>query len=426
MSYASGEISIRAEGIGKTYKIGRRAYGSQTFREMLAEVVSKPFRRRSAEKCIDKDQIYWALRDVGFTIRFGETVGIIGRNGAGKSTLLKIVSRITEPTVGCVKLRGRVASLLEVGTGFHPELTGRENIFLNGAILGMTRKEIRRRFDEIVTFASIERFLDTPVKHYSSGMYVRLGFAVAAYLESEILIVDEVLAVGDAEFQSRCLGKMNEIAGSGRTVLLVSHNMSAIRKLCNRALLLEQGRVRFEGRCEDAIQEYLSDGQGAKGMVEFEPTLGKAAQISYIGILGSREKPTTHLDSGEPHRICIGYRVVKRIADHRVVLKVLAADGETIFTSTSRDLSSVHAPLEPGEYKATMELPGKLLAGGKYYVSCVLGQPGVETYDVKDGVLSFTIEDRLRLMNERREGYLSYPFRWSIEPVMEPKTDRAL
>ncbi len=249
---------IRVSGLGKEYIIGGREKGNETFREMLTSSLTAPFRRlRNLKGAVAEEERFWALKEVSFEVQRGEVVGIIGRNGAGKSTLLKILSRITEPTEGRIEIRGRVASLLEVGTGFHPELTGRENIYLNGAILGMSRAEIARKFDEIVAFAEVEKFLDTPVKRYSSGMYVRLAFAVAAHLEPEILIVDEVLAVGDVQFQRRCLGKMESVAGQGRTVLFVSHNMMAISTLCARALLLSQGHVWIDGPADKAIARHL-------------------------------------------------------------------------------------------------------------------------------------------------------------------------
>lgn len=259
------DVVIRAEGLGKKYVIGHEAEGERY--TALRDVIARQARRfvRSAADMArgralvvgETREDFWALRDVNFEIRRGEVVGIIGRNGAGKSTLLKILSRITEPTEGRVTIDGRVASLLEVGTGFHPELTGRENIFLNGAILGMTRAEIRRKFDEIVAFAGVETFIDTPVKRYSSGMYVRLAFSVAAHLEPEILVVDEVLAVGDAEFQKKCLGKMQDVAGQGRTVLFVSHNMTAVQALCQRGLLLQRGRLVGEGSAKAVVENYL-------------------------------------------------------------------------------------------------------------------------------------------------------------------------
>src|SRR5579884_3769862 len=238
------EVAVRAEGLGKEFHISQLQRGSKSFREVVVDAFLSPARRMArllrghATGAADLDDTIWALRGVNFEIRKGEVVGIIGKNGAGKSTLLKILSRITEPTEGFVEIHGRAGSLLEVGTGFHPELTGRENIYLNGAILGMTRAEIRRKFDEIVDFAGVEKFLDTPVKRYSSGMYVRLAFAVAAHLEPEILVIDEVLAVGDAEFQKKCLGKMGEVAGGGRTVLFVSHHMGSVARLCSRVVAL--------------------------------------------------------------------------------------------------------------------------------------------------------------------------------------------
>jgi ABC-type polysaccharide/polyol phosphate transport system ATPase subunit len=260
----SDDVVIRAEGLGKKYVIGHQAERERY--ATLRDVVGRNLRNwgRSAREMLrgapivagDETEEFWALKDVNFEIKRGDVVGIIGRNGAGKSTLLKVLSRITEPTEGRVTIHGRVASLLEVGTGFHPELTGRENIYLNGAILGMMRTEIRRKFDEIVDFAGVERFLDTPVKRYSSGMYVRLAFAVAAHLEPEILIVDEVLAVGDAEFQKKCLGKMKDVAGQGRTVLFVSHNMAAIRALCDKAIYLESGTITDIGNIVDVIETY--------------------------------------------------------------------------------------------------------------------------------------------------------------------------
>jgi lipopolysaccharide transport system ATP-binding protein len=250
-------VAIRAENLSKCYKIGHAdeagSYG--TLRESLVRLAQAPFRRWRGGAA--RAEPFWAVKDVSFEVGQGEVVGIIGRNGAGKSTLLKILSRITSPTRGRAWLNGRVGSLLEVGTGFHPELTGRENIALNGSILGMRRREIAARFDEIVAFAEVERFLDTPVKRYSSGMYVRLAFAVAAHLEPEILIVDEVLAVGDAEFQKKCLRKMGDVAGQGRTVLFVSHNMAAVQTLCGRALLLSRGQVQREGTARDVVAEYL-------------------------------------------------------------------------------------------------------------------------------------------------------------------------
>src|SRR5437016_4539125 len=265
------ETAIKVEGLGKRYRIGANQQAYKTLKEKLNATAAAPFRAarhlltgngnghsQSAIRNL-KSETIWALKDVSFEIKRGEVVGIVGRNGAGKSTLLKILSRITEPTEGCADIYGRVGSLLEVGTGFQPELTGRENIFLNGSILGMKNAEIKKKFDEMVAFAEVEKFIDTPVKHYSSGMYVRLAFAVAAHLDPEILIVDEVLSVGDAAFQKKCLGTMGDVAKEGRTVLIVSHNMQVISTLTSRAILFSQGRCVYEGRTAEAITEYLCE-----------------------------------------------------------------------------------------------------------------------------------------------------------------------
>src|SRR5438093_2221386 len=269
------DIAIRVEGISKHYRIGARQERYYTLRDTLTEAVARPFQklaaffsRNGAGSPTPEASSIWALRDASFDVTRGEVVGIIGRNGAGKSTLLKILSRITEPTEGRAKIHGRVGSLLEVGTGFHPELTGRANIYLNGAILGMKKAEIDLKFDEIVAFAEVEQFIDTPVKHYSSGMYLRLAFAVAAHLEPEILIVDEVLAVGDAAFQKKCLGKMGDVAKEGRTVLFVGHNMEAVAKLTTRAVVLQRGLIAASGSIKNAVARYLALGQSDAATVD--------------------------------------------------------------------------------------------------------------------------------------------------------------
>ena len=292
---------IAVEGLGKRYRIHHRgAARYAALRDVIADTLSAPFRRRRPEAA-DSDEDFWALRDVSFEVQQGDVLGIIGRNGAGKSTLLKILSRITEPSEGRVTLRGRAASLLEVGTGFHPELTGRDNIFLNGAILGMSRAEITRKFDDIVAFAGTERFLDTPVKRYSSGMYVRLAFAVAAHLEPEILIIDEVLAVGDAEFQQKCLGKIGEVARSGRTVLFVSHQLAMVDNLCRTGLLLDAGRVRLYGSAREVIAAYAQKAQ-PRGEQSFDDRPGRrgngAIRFQRWRIVDQFGRPVEALTSG--------------------------------------------------------------------------------------------------------------------------------
>ena len=297
------DYAIKAEGLGKKYLLRHQAAGKRyvALRDVLAEKTKSLFSRRKPEAGNPKSvEEFWALQDVSFEVKPGEAMGIIGRNGAGKSTLLKLLSRITEPTAGCVRLRGRVASLLEVGTGFHPELTGRENIFLNGAILGMHRMEIKNKFDEIVGFAEVERFLDTPVKRYSSGMYMRLAFAVAAHLEPEILIVDEVLAVGDAQFQKKCLGKMQDVSQKeGRTVLFVSHNMSAIGELTQRCLYLEAGKIKAAGATSAMVQQYLSFAAEKGGVFQSKST--QSPRVDRVEIKTSRASQVQI--SGEPMEI---------------------------------------------------------------------------------------------------------------------------
>ena len=306
---------IRAENLGKQYQIGLRAETYQTFRQAISDLVTAPIRRfRRLAGRVDSNEKFWALEDVGFDVQPGEVVGVIGRNGAGKSTLLKILSRITEPTTGYARIRGRVASLLEVGTGFHPELTGRENVVLNGAILGMKKADIRRKFDEIVAFAEIDRFIDTPVKRYSSGMYVRLAFAVAAHLEPEVLIVDEVLAVGDAGFQQKCLGKMQGVARSGRTVLFVSHNMAAIANLCHRTLLLEHGRLKLDGQPSEAIAEYLKQGS-AKATCLAERTDRRGSgeiRVTDIFLRDTDGNPVDVVCSGQDVEVCLKFETRRR------------------------------------------------------------------------------------------------------------------
>jgi ABC-type polysaccharide/polyol phosphate transport system ATPase subunit len=370
------DVVIRAEGLGKKYVIGHQAERERYV--ALRDVLARNARNfaRSARDLVtgrpnvagDEVEEFWALKEVNFDIRRGDVVGIIGRNGAGKSTLLKILSRITEPTTGKVEIRGRVASLLEVGTGFHPELTGRENIFLNGAILGMTRAEIRRKFDEIVAFAGVERFLDTPVKRYSSGMYVRLAFAVAAHLEPEILVVDEVLAVGDAEFQKKCLGKMQDVAAHGRTVLFVSHNMAAIEQLCGRATWLDSGQIRHDGAVKAVVADYLSG--STSEVLEWRPPTdpGRPAEITRIALCDDHGKPVNQVTTADTPRLRVDIIVRERRTDLRLAVLLHDSMQTPIFATCPPD-AGVAYPTDVGAYSFMVEFTGPLLLAQRYSVT---------------------------------------------------------
>jgi lipopolysaccharide transport system ATP-binding protein len=373
---------IAVSNLGKKYRIRHQAERQRytALRDVLANKFKGLFQRRKVENGNQKPvEDFWALKDVSFEVKRGEVVGIIGRNGAGKSTLLKILSRITEPTTGRVHLKGRVASLLEVGTGFHPELTGRENIFLNGAILGMHRAEIRRKFDEIVAFAEVEKFLDTPVKHYSSGMYVRLAFAVAAHLEPEILIVDEVLAVGDAQFQNKCLGKMEDVAKAGRTILFVSHNMGVIRTLCTEVFVLSGGDLVYRGPTLEGIQNYLSTGDDKaiirKSRNDGRPTI-TAASVEVL--------------NGDAAEILLKLEIDSKTTE-AVSLEIKLFDGLGIpvgFASIGLLDTSKTLRISPGVHRFNCQLQAPTLSRGNYRVSAQLALPFVEVIDsTGDGIL---------------------------------------
>ena len=378
--------AIRTVGLSKRFRIGRRV-GYKSLRESLQNAATGVFRRRRAEETI------WALSDVSFEVAPGEAVGVIGRNGAGKSTLLKIISRITEPTEGRVELRGRVGSLLEVGTGFHLELTGRENIFLSGAILGMKRNEIVRRFDEIVDFAEIERFLNTPVKHYSTGMYLRLAFAVAAHLEPEILLVDEVLAVGDAAFQKKCMGKMGDVARGGRTVLFVSHNLNAVMELCTRAVTLEGGRVAFDGPAPAAVGKYLEQGE-VRAQLDLDTLDHKGprafARLRTFSLHDRDGRLATCFMMRDTMVARIGLDVTARLRNAEVGLKVSSRYGTAIhyFTSTWEGL---RRDLEPGSYVFEVEVPEVLLYPGTYQIGLWVLREGSAADDNVPDVTRFEV-----------------------------------
>ncbi len=354
--------AIEVSGLSKRYVIQHESR-HDNLRDTLHHTARKLWRRLRWGTGFSTEE-FWALRDVSFTVQPGEVVGIIGRNGAGKSTLLKVLSRITEPTSGKVKLRGRVASLLEVGTGFHPELTGRENIFLNGAILGMSRAEIRKKFDEIVAFAEVERFLDTPVKRYSSGMYVRLAFAVAAHLEPEILIVDEVLAVGDIAFQKKCLGKMQEVSrAGGRAVLFVSHNLASIRELCSTAILLNQGTIQASGPCHKVLAAYQLGLAGAPLTSVPKPSddLLHRAYATSVDVEDLEGTPRLIWPVGEPFRVRVGFRIVQPQSAFVAAIGIQSIDGTSIQTAWAppRDLA-------PGDYEAIFTQDRVTIEAGTY------------------------------------------------------------
>lgn len=372
----SSGIAIRAQGLGKKYIIGhnaghRKGYSlrevmAQSMRGMAMSARDKVSGKRRVADQTAED--FWAIRGIDFEVRRGEVVGIIGRNGAGKSTLLKILSRITEPSEGRAEIHGRVASLLEVGTGFHPDLSGRENVFLNGAVLGMSRAEIRRKFDEIVAFADVERFIDTPVKRYSSGMYVRLAFAVAAHLEPEILIVDEVLAVGDAEFQRKCLGKMHDVAGLGRTVLFVSHNMAAVEQLCTRVAYLDRGRMLADGPVSEIVARYFS--QIGAEVLEYVPESDPArdAELTRIAICDQQGSAVKCVTTADSLMLDIQLRVRNYRRDMKLAFVVYDSRQNAIFASCPPD-DGVDYPAEPGHYRFLARFPGPILLPQHYSIS---------------------------------------------------------
>jgi lipopolysaccharide transport system ATP-binding protein len=360
------DIAISARGVNKAYTIAHQAGKHSTFAEAMLDRVRHPFRREERET-------FEALRDVSFDIKKGDVVGVIGRNGAGKSTLLKILSRITEPTSGEIDVYGRVGSLLEVGTGFHPELTGRENIFLNGAILGMSRAEVRKQFDAIVDFAGVEKFLYTPVKRYSSGMYVRLAFAVAAHLESEILVVDEVLAVGDLQFQKKCLGKLGEVSRGGRTVLYVSHDIRTVRNLCTRGLYLGDGQVVTQGPIEEVVAAYMS----AADHTDFGLPVEKDGFVLHRYDLSQGPGSSHTLDGGKPILVTVDFELRTGMNLLRLGIYLKTPFGDTVTRSFTSDWNPELETLSVGRYRATLAIPGNLLMAGTYRVGLHASRYGI-------------------------------------------------
>jgi lipopolysaccharide transport system ATP-binding protein len=405
------DFAVRAEHLGKRYRVGRVESGYRQLGRLL---------RRDPPGSI------WALDDLSFEIPQGASTAIVGRNGAGKSTLLKVLSRITEPTSGYADVAGRLAALLEVGTGFHPELTGRENIYFNGAILGMQRYEIARKFDEIVAFSGIEQHIDTPVKWYSSGMYVRLGFAVAAHLEPEILVVDEVLAVGDAEFQKRCLARMNDVAHEGRTVLFVSHNMQAIRRLCERAILLEQGKLAKEGDVASVTQYYLSSIDSADDGVRrwADPTSrpGDAAcRIAEIRVTDDKDVPSGSFFSSRPIDVTVEFELAEVDPSFTVGIDLLTGDGVVLFTSYQRDMDDDALPrFSLGRNAFRCRIPGGLLNGGRYMLNLRASYHNRRFIAFEENVLQFDVVvdhgDSIFLNAQGRAGVILPALEWAVVP----------
>ena len=420
-----GDVAIRVEGLGKRYRLGaqRQSYGS--LRDSLAGLGKRLLPSGKEARAARKPE-FWALKDVNFEVKRGDVLGIIGRNGAGKSTLLKLLSEITEPTEGRITMNGRVASLLEVGTGFHPELSGRENIYLNGAILGMTRAEITSKFDEIVAFAEVEKFIDTQVKHYSSGMYLRLAFAVAAHLEPEILVVDEVLAVGDMSFQRKCLNKMEDVSHQGRTVLFVSHNMPAVTRLCSRVILLDAGSVLADGSSHDIVGKYLSSGLGTTAYRTW-PDHSRApgneiVRLSAARICTGGGETAAALDIRQPIGIEIEYEVLQ--PGHVLVpnYHVYNEDGVLVFVLIENDPVWQGKARPQGGYKSTAWLPGNLLSEGTLIAGVAISTlvPTTVHFYARDAV-AFQVVDSMD--GDSARGQYAGPLPGVIRPLIPWTTD---
>jgi lipopolysaccharide transport system ATP-binding protein len=421
------DIAIQVENLSKLYRLGEIGTGtlSHDLNRWWAQIRGKedPFAKigESNDRTIKGNSDYvWSLKDVNFEVKQGEVLGIIGRNGAGKSTLLKILSKITAPTTGQVKIKGRIASLLEVGTGFHPELTGRENVFLNGAILGMTKSEIHNKFDEIVDFSGVERYIDTPVKRYSSGMYVRLAFAVAAFLEPEILIVDEVLAVGDAEFQKRCLGRMQDISkNDGRTVLFVSHNMAAIASLSNRICYFKNGQLIKEGGVKETIDYYLSD-NATKRIKTHETVAVEDAEFHFLNFELENNGLVNVLYTSSPVNFKYTYVVKKEIHGLRIGFDIIDAIENVVFRSFHDDLDVESSHFFPGKYESLASIPADLLKDGTYFIRLKIGIHNIKW--IVDDEIEFEINlakiDGLNTnYNDERPGVIMPIVNWKTKSL---------
>jgi lipopolysaccharide transport system ATP-binding protein len=424
-------IAVRTVGLGKRYHVAAVKRGYRTAREAVTDSAKAPFRRAAkllrgqATGAAELDETFWALRDVSLEARQGEVLGIVGRNGAGKTTLLKVLSRITEPNAGFAEIRGRVGALLEVGTGFHPELTGRENVFLNGAILGMRRTEIARKFDEIVAFAEVERFIDTPVKHYSNGMRLRLGFSVAAHLETEIIFVDEVLSVGDAAFQKRCFNKMDGIGEQGRTVFLVSHNMPAVTRLCPRTILLDEGRIVADGPSHQVVGTYLDSGLGTSAVREW-PDVAEApgrelARLRAVRVRLADGQVSEAVDIRKPVALEMEYDVLRSGRQLLPNYHLINQDGIHVIAALEADPAWKGRPRPAGRYVSTAWIPGNLLAEGTFFVNAELYtvNPRSQEFRASEAV-AFHVIDTLE--GDSARGEYGGRIRGVIRPLLEWKT----
>ncbi|MEO8336687.1 MAG: ABC transporter ATP-binding protein, partial [bacterium] len=424
-------LAIRVEGLGKQYRIDSVREPYQTIRSALTRTVAN-VGARLVGRGKPSDQFIWALSDLSFEVERGTALGIVGRNGAGKTTLLRILSRITTPTKGRAVLSGTASALLSVGTGFHPELSGRDNVFLNGSVLGMPARYIRTKFDEIVAFAEVEKFIDTPIKYYSSGMQMRLGFAVAAFLEAEILLIDEVLAVGDTAFQKKCLAKIDDVAHHGRTVLFVSHQMAAVSQMCTRALWLDGGRMRLSGDTATVIEAYLSDSAVASGERTWTDANGARqpggdrARLRAVRIRNAAGVPADTLDVGKPFTIEIEYEVLKLLPYSMVYFTLRTNEGIAVLTSVDAYDGVVgDRGREPGIWVSRCTIMGDFLSQGAYYLDVVAAHPLVEYLFSEESVLSFTIEETgsvIGTYDGEWPGVVSPALPWSIDRVSDHGT----
>lgn len=427
--HTMSSIAIRVSRLSKQYRIGARQRRHTTLAEAIADGLTTPIRRLRGG---DDQNVLWALRDIDFEVRRGEVLGIIGHNGAGKSTLLKILSRITKPSAGYAEVWGRIGSLLEVGTGFHPELTGRDNIYLSGAIQGMTRQELNRKFDAIVEFSGIDRMIDTPVKHYSSGMYLRLAFSVAAHLEPDILLVDEVLAVGDVEFQQRCLAKLQETIANGHTVLFVSHNMAAINSLSARTLWLEGGVLRGDGPTSAIIARYLDSSAAPMGEKRWEqsPTAANVDEYRLIAmrVRDGSGRVSAEIDETEPITIEVEYAILRDLPYCRVGIVVTNSDGVELFETYDSDDAKYGGRRETGQYLSQCTIPGRLLKAGRYSVQVVAGVFGIKNFAAVANAISFTVVETAALKSLEktgRRGVIDPQIEWTVDVAEKGGRDHA-